>query len=388
MQSPIDILTTAMEREHASRILVGHKLEAKLSSITNTAESPNLTEPRLYKLCDVKPCESRWVFEEPTITTKVVKTPHITTRTAFAKAFAEKTHNALKGDFDNILVAGGSISSIMFDTNVSDFDIFVYGLGRDEATRRVYMLIQEFTKLGQDIKIINSPRCTTIKVGDMKFQVIHRLYNSIAEILYGFDISSCAVGFNGRDIYFTELAKFSFEYMCNVIDLTRRSTTYEQRLIKYLRRGFSIIMPDFNMSVLRKDNLKYGLHEVCELPHLAFSYKKLAWNEIQFAELISKYDDVSDYLDYVPRKVVTIDGDVDRKKLPDPMKSTFHIKPTARHSIVHTVVIDWLVIDPGTQVNGSMKPSVLSKEEWYGPYYLPTSVDNTPAKVMSNISDD
>lgn len=364
MQSPLVELKQAMQNERASRVLVGHKLEV--------ADGANLTEPKLYKIQNIKFNESRWLFEAPTISTKTHTTPLIFNRIDFAEAFAKKTKRALINGFDNILVAGGSIFGVIYGSQINDFDIFVYGLERDEATRRIYELVQCLTMFDYDAKIINGERCTTVVVDGMKFQIIHRLYKNIAEILYGFDISSCAAGFDGRDVYFTELAKFSFEYMCNVIDLTRRSTTYEPRLIKYLLRGFNIIMLDFDMCVLRTDNLKYNHDEICELPHLAFSYKKVAYNEIAFSRLISKYNEVCDYLDYKPRKIIRLVGysaSVDKKNLSDPLKCAYIINSSSRHIVVNIIKINWLVIDPGTQVNGSMKPSILSEKDWYGAYH-------------------
>jgi len=35
--------------------------------------------------------------------------------------------------------------------------------------------------------------------------------------------------------------------MVNVVDTTRRSTTYERRLHKYLKRGFSIAIPKLDI---------------------------------------------------------------------------------------------------------------------------------------------
>jgi hypothetical protein len=65
--------------------------------------------------------------------------------------------------------------------------------------------------------------------------------------LHGFDLGSSAVGFDGKDVYFTTLSKFSYENMVNVVDTTRRSTTYERRLHKYLKRGFSIAIPKLDL---------------------------------------------------------------------------------------------------------------------------------------------
>jgi hypothetical protein len=114
----------------------------------------------------------------------------------------------------------------------------------------------------------------------MKLQVIFRLYNSISEILHGFDLGSSAIGFDCDNTYFTSLSKFAFEFGCNVIIPSRRSPTYTIRLIKYFKRGFQIIMPELDITKLRKDYLKYRLPEIALLPSMAFVYTNINVNKI------------------------------------------------------------------------------------------------------------
>lgn len=110
-------------------------------------------------------------------------------------------------------------------------------------------------------------------------QIILRQYKTIAEILYGFDVGSSQIGYNGflffffsflshssllflphfyrcfhsllmifclcflEDLYFagktlflTELSSYSFRTGCNIIDTSRLSPTYEVRMKKYWKR--------------------------------------------------------------------------------------------------------------------------------------------------------
>ena len=95
-----------------------------------------------------------------------------------------------------------------------------------------------------------------------------------------FDLGSSAVGWDGTRLYFTSLGKFSHEYSVNIVDPSRRSTTYEKRLVKYFERGFEIMRPTLDTSRLRTTNLKHGMAEVAELPHFTFSYDKLTDRKI------------------------------------------------------------------------------------------------------------
>jgi hypothetical protein len=126
-------------------------------------------------------------------------------------------------------------------------------------------------------KIINSGNVITINFEDSHpdIQIILRCYETVSSILHGFDLGSSAVGYDGNNVMFTSLGKFSYENMVNIFDHTRRSTTYERRLRKYFNNGFNIVLPELDISKLRLDNLKYEIPEVCDMPYLTFSYKNV-----------------------------------------------------------------------------------------------------------------
>lgn len=239
-------------------------------------------------------------------------------------------------NYDNILIAGGAITSLLLQRNWdNDIDIFIYGLTEEEANYKVEEIIQniydsylDFKSAqiqaehkkdvpNQDIRgeiganeVMNNIRnrhCISIQFNNgAKIQIILRLYNTLSEILHGFDLGSCAMGYDGKQVYFTSLGKFAYEYLANVIDPSRRSTTYEKRLLKYYERGFNIILPLLDMTKLPRDYLEYRLVEVCFLPYFTFSYKDVRDNKIYLDKMLKlgtnlKYDsdyqaqDLSDY---------------------------------------------------------------------------------------------
>ncbi len=93
-------------------------------------------------------------------------------------------------------------------------------------------------------------------------------------------LGSSAVGYDGKNVYFTTLGKFCHEYSCNIVDTTRRSTTYETRLIKYFDRNFNIVIPNLDIKHLSTKYFKYGEVEIAELPYLSFSYSNIVGNKI------------------------------------------------------------------------------------------------------------
>lgn len=54
----------------------------------------------------------------------------------------------------------------------------------------------------------------------------------------GFDVDSCCVGFDGVKVYALPRAATEIKARANTVDMTRRSYSYEHRLIKYAKRGY------------------------------------------------------------------------------------------------------------------------------------------------------
>lgn len=80
-------------------------------------------------------------------------------------------------------------------------------------------------------------------------QVILRQHESIQHVLYGFDLGSCMMGWDGSDeLVFTPLGKLAREYRLNVMAFhaMRISTNVYSRACKYHERGFSLALPKLN----------------------------------------------------------------------------------------------------------------------------------------------
>lgn len=193
-------------------------------------------------------------------------------------------------DFSNVLIAGGTVqlllrndqtnldinSSYYFNSNkIHDIDVFFYDLNHEQAIQKIHQ-IQQFLMAGNNnkgLKYMANQYTLSIfypiqsryyqHVLYYEIQFIFRLYRSISEMLHGFDLGSSAVGFDGNQVYFTSLSRFSYEYGLNIIDTSRRSTSYEYRLAKYLQRGFNIVIPQLRIDSVNKIyhyNKKYNSH--------------------------------------------------------------------------------------------------------------------------------
>lgn len=172
----------------------------------------------------------------------------------------------------------------------SDLDLFIYGLSPSEATEKLKSIRASISRALSDKK--TNPYCSQDRY-DLKFmvnaidvltvrtkhavtmvssavhphaQVILRVYTCPAEVLMGFDIDSCCVGFDGQNVYGLPRAIRALTRRENVIDPNRQSRSYECRLAKYAKRGFAVSIPSF-----RRNNVDFSLYSkpLSELQGLA-----------------------------------------------------------------------------------------------------------------------
>lgn len=68
---------------------------------------------------------------------------------------------------------------------------------------------------------------------DSKYQFILRVYPSIGAVLGGFDIGPAMVAYTGWEIVATELGAWSALAQTLIVDISRRSTSFEHRISKY-----------------------------------------------------------------------------------------------------------------------------------------------------------
>ncbi|PWN49381.1 hypothetical protein IE53DRAFT_388417 [Violaceomyces palustris] len=189
----------------------------------------------------------------------------------FKKNFSIFTEDSLSQiqDWSNIVVAGGSVLAALAPLPAgksesrrsirkyytegaycaSDVDLFIYGLNQEEAEKKMdYIYKCILDAVAFDVTCIRTKNTVTI-VTDFPtkhVQIVLRLYTSPAEILMGFDVDCCSVAYDGKNVWATPRAMGALMEQCNRIDMTRRSPSYEVRLIKYASRGFEIVCPGLN----------------------------------------------------------------------------------------------------------------------------------------------
>ena len=66
----------------------------------------------------------------------------------------------------------------------------------------------------------------------------------------GFDVDACCCGFDGNRAWVLPRTRRSIVKEFNLVDMSRRSLTYETRLYKYSQRGFAVAVPGFDRALV------------------------------------------------------------------------------------------------------------------------------------------
>lgn len=131
----------------------------------------------------------------------------------------------------------------------SDVDLFLYGLNEEDGKRKLLEIYEAVCQAcPHTVVCFRSAHAVTL-VSQYPFrhiQIVLRLYSSPYEVLAGFDVDSCTVGFDGHMVYADARAHHALVTRRNTIDVTRRSPSYEMRLAKYGERGFEIQLTNLN----------------------------------------------------------------------------------------------------------------------------------------------
>jgi hypothetical protein len=169
------------------------------------------------------------------------------------------------------VVAGGVVSTALCGSpddlglvlGNQDIDLFLVGISEEAAVHELNSFCDKLLKKHKRMELYRNLRCITaiVPYGDIAvtIQVILRRYNTISEILHGFDLGSSAVAFHGDKFLFSSKGRFAFETGLNILDLTRRRNTYERRINKYGARGFGLVVPGFSLDKV-KSYLRTGPH--------------------------------------------------------------------------------------------------------------------------------
>jgi hypothetical protein len=171
-----------------------------------------------------------------------------------------------------LAVCGGAVSSCVLEYRYDaalhhDVDIFFYGVSQDEATAILEDCVAMLVSSAKDyltLRVEHRQHITNVVFShaynpetDVEFphagtryrvyQFVHRLYPTLDSILGGFDLPLCMFALAylpNRDkpcIVGTPLSIFCSTYNVIIVDTTRRSFSFEHRILKYKERYNSMV---------------------------------------------------------------------------------------------------------------------------------------------------
>jgi ankyrin repeat protein len=206
----------------------------------------------------------------------IVIQPNLNTfKSTFLDIFAEGQLQFL--NWNNVFCAGGSVLACLQPVSSefrdvaprkyfhdiayagSDVDLFLYGLTEQQAKDKLVEIYEAVCRANPfEVVAFRSAHAITL-VSQYPFrhiQIVLRIYSSPYEVLAGFDVDACTVGFDGTNVYCDVRSHHALVTNYNTIDFTRRSPSYEMRLAKYGMRGFSVLVPG-----LDRDKVDPGIFE-------------------------------------------------------------------------------------------------------------------------------
>jgi hypothetical protein len=165
----------------------------------------------------------------------------------------------------NLVLAGGAVFSCLFGLAVNDIDLFFVTPDQIEAQSLIVDFIDKHKKWipyvsrtagSISVTVGRYQGCKSPTGITGEIQYILRLYHNISEVLHGFDVDCCCMGYDGTDIWITRRCYYALTRGYNSVNMNRLSPSYEYRLIKYALRGIPVYVPGFDRSKVNVELLQ------------------------------------------------------------------------------------------------------------------------------------
>jgi len=177
---------------------------------------------------------------------------------AFEARFKKLTGDAFAAftadDWANMVVAGGAVVlALTPDAAPSpncDVDVFFHGLDADAARHKIERLFATLKAAAPSALALRTPHTLTVVLPAPKriVQVVLNLHAAPADVVGAFDVDACGCYYDGRGVFATRRCARAFATRVNLAVASRRSYTYESRLVKYAKRGFEIGVPGLRVA--------------------------------------------------------------------------------------------------------------------------------------------
>jgi hypothetical protein len=164
-----------------------------------------------------------------------------------------------------LVAAGGYPAAVLAGRpeTAGDVDLFLVGHPDDGARRAAITALFAHLRRNSsglffsrhELMVHRTRGCITFSdsYNGSTVQVVLRAYSTISEVLHGFDLGAAQVAFDGERAFLTAMGVFAATRGANVLNLAVRRVSYEARLVRYLRRGYALVVPDLDPDGFRAD---------------------------------------------------------------------------------------------------------------------------------------
>ena len=191
---------------------------------------------------------------------------------SYSEAFHRVTDNILRGlDWNNVMVAGGMAAATLMHVNdsrddaiIGDFiiDIYLYGLDAEAANKKVEEIYQlwdgNLPASNSEGTVVKNARSLTFFTNHPypRIRILLKHHFSPTDVLLGFDLDQCAIGFDGNHVLMLPRCARAIETSYSVLTMAvirpgeHRRAYLIGRLCTWANRGFGIrILPAYAKSL-------------------------------------------------------------------------------------------------------------------------------------------
>ena len=267
-------------------------------------------------------------------------------------------------------MAGGSIlKRLVKDTRFyesSDIDFFLVTRNECEAKEMIREFYNWVSKKHRELFMTRTKNSVTFVTNTTVYQVILRLYHSKEQVLCGFDIGPCCIGYDGKEVYTIQRGLDSLEKRENLILVWFQSESMSYRTFKYRLRGFTPVFPGLKeehiSTILKNKHKTNTLSRII----LSDSKKSVDYDSMislyQHAPFVYRRNHVYNIILYRPRNDIDVLSDnIDTIFNTENISSQRDIIKHQVHETIHSKIKFLKKMCHG-QDSGSFKPTF---ENWF-----------------------
>jgi hypothetical protein len=191
------------------------------------------------------------------------------TLTGARKELARRVGDVLLSIVDNhveVMIAGGAVTASLSMCGHGDVDLYI--CTENDAVRTTVLndIINELKLTAEPFTVVRSKFAIGFVCSDDGLiQIVLASDCTPEQVLQNFDLDSSCLCYTKGKFFGLKRGIRALQTQVNVVDMSRRTCTYEYRLVKYYKRGFDVLLPGVHFDDLSQEKLQEEKHGVALL---------------------------------------------------------------------------------------------------------------------------